>query len=136
MNMLNQIVLEGRLTSDVEVRQTTKGTKVVNFTIANNYDSKDGVLYMPCQAWAKLAEIVETHYKKGSHILVVGKMISNSFTAKDGKNITRMYLQASEIRPLYAGGKEQAPAKEHPEQKQEEKTPQYTAPEESFTTPF
>lgn len=101
MNMFNQIVVEGRLTDDPVLRTTSKGAHVVSFNLANNYDdANNGVLYFSVQAWSKLADIVKEQYKKGSWVVVIGKMINNSYTAKDGKQVARTIVRAQEIRGI------------------------------------
>ena len=86
---LNKMMLGGRLTSDVELRQTPKGDSVVSGSIAVNRRSKgaDGTYptdFFSFIAWRRLAEFISTYFKKGSSILLIGEMQNRSWTDKKG----------------------------------------------------
>ena len=80
MNGLNDCNFIGRLTKDPEVRNTTGGKKVANFSIAveEKFRDKDGneqknVEYLDCAAWGGLANVVESFLKRGSAVFIKGK---------------------------------------------------------------
>ena len=82
---INKIVLGGRLTSDVELRQTPQGTSVVTFAIAVNRKGKDAQAdFINCQAWRQTAEIISKHFKKGSAICVTGSIQNRTWTDQQG----------------------------------------------------
>ncbi len=127
MNMFNQIVVEGRLTEDPVLRTTAKGAHVVSFNLANNYDDANkGVLYFSVQAWSKLADIVNEQYKKGSWVIVVGKMINNSYTGKDGKPVSRSIIRAQEIRGIGYGTAGKGKQPQEPVQEKSQGMPETT----------
>lgn len=76
--MVNNVVLIGRLTKDVELRKTTSGNSVVSFTLAVNRDFvKEGQQetdFIQCQAWNKTAELMNEYLHKGSMIAVQGRI--------------------------------------------------------------
>lgn len=86
---LNKVVLGGRLTADVELKQTTSGVSVCSFSIAvNRRYSKEGdqqTDFISCQAWRNTAEFISKYFKKGSSICVVGSIQQRSWTDKDGQ---------------------------------------------------
>ena len=88
--MLNKVILMGRLTKDVEVRQTNSGTAVANFSLAVNrgYKREGGpdADFINCIAWAKTAETMAKHTAKGRQIAVDGRIETSSYE-KDGKRI-------------------------------------------------
>ena len=88
---INNIVLTGRLTKDVELRATASGTNVCNFTLAvDDYNGKDNVAYfIECVIWGKQAEFLNNYCKKGNQIGVVGKLTTRSYDRKDG---TKAYV--------------------------------------------
>ena len=51
--MINHMTLQGRLTRDPELRQTTGGVPVCSFTVAwsEKYKDRESKLFMPCTAW-------------------------------------------------------------------------------------
>lgn len=82
---MNMIILKGRLTADPELKQTTSGVHVVDFTLAvpRRFD-KDKTDFLRCIAWRQTAEFISQHFVKGSQILVTGAMQNEQWTDKDG----------------------------------------------------
>ncbi len=77
--MLNKVVLIGRLTQDPELRYTSSGTPVSNFTLAveRNYKNRDGerdVDFIPIVTWRGLAETCAQHLGKGRMVAVSGRL--------------------------------------------------------------
>lgn len=77
--MLNRIVLIGRLTRDPELRYTSNGTPVCNFTLAveRNYTNRDGerdVDFINIVTWRGLAENCARHLGKGRLVGVDGSL--------------------------------------------------------------
>lgn len=87
---LNKVILGGRLTSDVELKQTPTGVTVCSFGLAVNRSySKDGQQqtdFFNVTAWRQTAEFISKYFHKGSSILVVGKIQLRSWT--DANNAT------------------------------------------------
>jgi len=88
--MLNKVILMGRLTKDVEVRQTGSGTAVANFTLAVNKSFKreggPDADFISCIVWAKTAETMEKYTSKGRQIVVEGRIETSNYE-KDGQRI-------------------------------------------------
>ena len=88
--MLNHIVIMGRLTRDPELRKTGSGIAVASFTVAvdRDYSGKDGgekeTDFIDCVAWNGTAEFVEKYFKKGSMIVVSGRLQLRNWTDKEG----------------------------------------------------
>ena len=87
---MNKVILMGRLTRDVEMRQTTNGATVARFSIAvnrrfknseGNYDAD----FINCVAWRQTGEFISRYFQKGSMIAVVGSIQSRSWDGQDGK---------------------------------------------------
>lgn len=87
---LNKVVLAGRLTSDVELRQTSSGVPVCSFAIAvNRRLSKEGERqadFINCQAWRVTAEFISKYFHKGSSICIVGSIQTRSWKDNNGNN--------------------------------------------------
>ena len=89
---LNKVVLCGKLTADVELKQTTNSKKVASFNLAINrrpYLDNNGQKvvetdFITCVAWNKTAEIIATYFRKGSSLCVTGAIQSRSWK-KDGQ---------------------------------------------------
>lgn len=86
---MNKVILMGRLTKDVEMRQTPNGIAVARFTIAvNRRFAKDGgqqADFINCIAWRKTGEFISRYFQKGSMIAVVGSIQTRSWDGNDGK---------------------------------------------------
>ena len=76
MANFNKVIIVGHLTRDPETRHTQSGTAVANLGIAVNhrYKDKDEVCFVDVTAWGRLAEIVEQYMRKGSAVLVEGRL--------------------------------------------------------------
>lgn len=86
--MVNNVVLIGRLTKDIELRMTTSGNSVVSFTLAVSRDFvKDGQQdtdFIQCQAWNKTAELMNEYLHKGSLIAVQGRLSVREYKDQNG----------------------------------------------------
>ena len=85
----NKLILGGRLTADVEVKQTPNGVPVAQFSIAvNRKPSRDGQTqtdFFNCTAWRNTAEFVGKYFSKGSSICVIGSIQNRSWTDQNGQ---------------------------------------------------
>lgn len=85
---LNKVILAGRLTSDVELKQTPSGVAVATFSIAvNRKFSKEGEQqadFISCTAWRSSAEFISKYFRKGSSICIVGSIQTRSWKDSNG----------------------------------------------------
>ena len=104
--MLNRIVLIGRLTRDPELRYTSNGVPVSNFTLAveRNYTNRDGetdVDFIKVVTWRKLAENCAHHLVKGQMVGVDGSLqIRKSKSEKDGRTYINPEVVADNVKFL------------------------------------
>ncbi len=78
---LNKVILGGRLTADVELKQTPQGVSVTTFSIAVNRRGKEAQTdFINCQAWRQTAEFICKFFKKGSSICISGSIQTRSWT--------------------------------------------------------
>ena len=90
----------GRLAQDPEVRYTQSGKAVASFNLAvNRYGQKDSADFIPIVAWEKLAEVIGNNLKKGSQVLVEGRMQVRSYETQDGqkRRATEVIVQTVEF---------------------------------------
>jgi single-strand DNA-binding protein len=89
---MNKIIISGRLVKDPELRTTTSGTEVCNFTVAVDRRIKKGeekqADFIDCTAWGKSGVFVSTYFHKGDGIEVEGRMESRKYADRDGNNRT------------------------------------------------
>ncbi len=87
---MNKVILMGRLTRDVEMRQTPSGVSLARFSIAVNRrfagkDAQQQADFINCVAWRQTGEFIARYFRKGSMIAVVGSIQSRSWDGQDGK---------------------------------------------------
>lgn len=87
---MNLVILVGRLTRDPELRNTSSGTEVANFTVAVDRFAKKGednqCDFIDCVAWRQSGVFVNTYFHKGDGIIVEGRLESRKWQDKDGNN--------------------------------------------------
>lgn len=89
--MINNVVLAGRLTKDVDLRYTQSGKASARFNLAVNRSFKNAngeydADFISCQIWSKSAEALANFTKKGSLIGVTGRIQTGSYE-KDGQRV-------------------------------------------------
>lgn len=94
--MLNRLHLQGRFTRDLELKQTTSGVEVVNFTLAwsEKYKDKETTLFINCVAYRSMAIHIANFFTKGDQVLVEGKLTSRSYDDKEGnkRHVTELLV--------------------------------------------
>ncbi len=94
---MNKVILIGRVTSDIELRQTNDGTPYTYFTIAiNRVGNREQTDFIPCVAWRGTSELMNNYVSKGSLIGVEGRMEVYT-TQVDGKYNTRINVNVSQV---------------------------------------
>lgn len=86
---LNKVVLAGRLTADVELKNTQGGIAVCSFNLAINRrfqrEGEQNADFITCQAWRSTAEFISKYFRKGSSICVTGSIQTRSWTDGNGQ---------------------------------------------------
>jgi single-strand DNA-binding protein len=102
MEMLNRVILMGRLTADPELRSTQNGTSVVQFTIAveRGY-AKEGqekqTDFIQCVGWKQTAEFISKYFRKGRMIAVEGSIQTRNYEDKQGNKRTAVEVIVSNV---------------------------------------
>ena len=102
--MLNHIILIGRLTREPEMRYTTNGIAVTNFTLAveRNFTNQQGerdVDFITIVTWRKLAENCAQHLGKGRLVAVDGSLQIRK-SESNGRTYINPEVIAQEVRFL------------------------------------
>lgn len=112
MNSLrNKVQLIGNIGQTPEVISFENGSKLAKLTIATNetFKNSKGEKQVDTQwhnlvAWGKTADIIEKYLKKGQEIAVEGKLVHETYDAKDGSKRYASKIQISEL--VMLGGKQ------------------------------
>ncbi len=90
MRGFSKAIITGNLTRDPELRSTPNGASVCSFTVAVNRvyrdasgEQKEDVSFIDCSAWGKLAEMISQYAKKGTGVLVSGRLDQRSWEDKN-----------------------------------------------------
>lgn len=89
--MINNVVLVGRLTKDVELKKTQSGTSVVTLDLAvqrkYKQEGQPDSDFIRCVAWKKTADLMHQYLSKGSLIGVEGHIQTRSYDNQQGQRV-------------------------------------------------
>ena len=103
---LPQITATGNLTSDPELRFTSSGKAVANWTVACNKKRKNeqtnewedvATCFLRCSIWEGKAEAVAEKLTRGDEVTVVGSLKQSEYTDKDGNKRTSYDVDAFSV---------------------------------------
>lgn len=98
---MNKVILMGRLTREPEVSSSASGTTFARFSIAvDRKFKKEGepdADFFNCTSFGKQSEFVERYLKKGTKVVVTGRLQNNNYTNKDGQKIYDIRVMVEEI---------------------------------------
>ena len=97
--MLNKVILMGRITQDLEVKQTPSGVSVLSFTVAVQRSfARQGeerqTDFINCVAWRQQAEFIGRYFRKGRMIAIEGNLRTRTYDDKNGTKhyVTEVYV--------------------------------------------
>ena len=86
----SKAIITGNITRDPELRTTPSGATVCSFSVAVNRTFRDSsgnqqesVSFIDCSAWGKAGEIISQFAKKGTGIMVSGRLDQRSWEDKN-----------------------------------------------------
>ena len=84
---MNKVILIGRISSDIDVKQTQSGTSTATFSVAVDRNMGAGkekaTDFIRCVAWGKTSEFLAKYFSKGKQIALEGNIKTGSYE-KDG----------------------------------------------------
>ena len=104
---MNRVELTGRLTKDIELRQTPNGVSTTTFTLAVDRRTKEqqSADFIQCVAWRQSADYLSAYGRKGDWLEVTGRMQVRTYD-QDGHRIYITEVVADEVHLV--GGKKNA----------------------------
>lgn len=111
MSSYCKVIILGRLGRDPEVRSTTNGKKVANFSLATDsgYGENRATDWHNCSAWEKSADIVERFVRKGDLLMVEGRLTYRKYTNKQGADVTAAEVQVDRVTLMPKAGSSESP---------------------------
>ena len=112
---INCVLIGGNLTRDPELKFLPDGTAVCNFNVVVNEkytdkkgEKKENVCFVEVVAWKKTAELAAEYLRKGSPVVVEGKLAQDNWEDKEtGKKRSKTKLTASKVH--FVGPKSEVP---------------------------
>lgn len=102
---MNNVVLIGRLTKEIELKYTQSGTAVASFNLAvqrsfKNANGEYETDFIMCQIWRKAAENLANFTHKGSLIAVGGSVQTRNYENNEGQRVYVTEINVSEFQLL------------------------------------
>jgi single-strand DNA-binding protein len=105
--MFNKVILVGNLTRDLELRYLQSGTAVGNTGIAvnrkfksSNGEQRDETLFIDITFFGRTAEIANQYLRKGSKVLVEGRLKLDSWEDQNGGKRSRHTIVVENMQML------------------------------------
>jgi len=138
--MYNKVIMIGNLTRDIELKYLPSGAAIAKSAIATSHkykaqngEQKEEVCFLDFNVFGKAAEILNQYVRKGSKVMLEGRLVFEQWQANDGSNRNRHTLRVDEFKFLdskndsgnMGGGYNQAP--QQVAQPQYNQQPQYNS---------
>ena len=109
---MNKVLMMGRLTKDPEITyaKSDQNKAIARYTIAINRvvkkDTEPAADFIPCVAFGKSAEFAQKYLKKGTKLVVEGRLFQNSWVDAETKK-NRSSINIIVDRQEFAEGKKE-----------------------------
>jgi single-strand DNA-binding protein len=105
--MYNKVILVGNLTRDIEVRYSQSGSAIANSAIATSRkfksqmgEQKEEVMFVDITFFGRTAEIANQYLRKGSKVLVEGRLTFQQWVAQDGSKRSKHSVTVENLQML------------------------------------
>ena len=111
---MNKIELTGRLTATPELKTTTSGKSVTEFTLAvdRRPQTEHQADFIRCTAWDKVADLICRYKQQGDLIAVCGSLRIETYKDRNGNDKSKTYVLVAEVE--FLGSRQQAAAPNAP----------------------
>lgn len=102
---MNVISIAGNISKDAEIRYTTTGDPVANFSIADNQGKDKEAIFWNAGLYGKRAESLSKFLTKGQAVTISGTVSTNKYTDKNGIERIGYNIRVNDV-ALQGGKKE------------------------------
>ena len=148
--MYNKVILVGNLTRDIELRYSQSGMGIANTAMAtsrkftSNGEKKEEVCFVDITFFARSAEVANQYLRKGSKILVEGRLNFDQWVDQNGQKRSKHSVVVETMQMLDSKGDNQntgyqpqqsQPQQQVPQQQQQAQSYQAPAKQQSYGQP-
>ena len=139
--MYNKVIMIGNLTRDIELKYLPSGSAIAKGALATSHkykmqtgEQKEEVCFIDFSVFGKGGEILNQYVRKGSKVMLEGRLVFEQWTAQDGSNRSRHTLRVEEFKFLdtkndpMGGGSYNAPQMQQPNAQMQQPQQQYNQP--------
>ena len=135
--MYNKVIMVGNLTRDIELRYSQSGMGIANTAIAtsrkftSNGEKKEEVCFVDITFFARSAEIANQYLRKGSKILVEGRLNFDQWVDQNGQKRSKHSVVVETMQMLDSKGDNQGGGNNNyqaPQQNQSQQQQSYQQP--------
>ena len=96
---MNIVILKGNLTKEIELKYTPSGTAVAKSSIAitDGFGDKQKTNFFELTFWGKTAEMVNQYFRKGSQILINGRLQQETWTDQQGQKKSKISVIVEKV---------------------------------------
>jgi len=105
--MYNKVIMIGNLTRDIELKYLPSGSAIANGAIATSHkykmqngEQKEEVCFLDFSIFGKGGEIFNQYVRKGSKVMLEGRLVFQQWKAQDGTNRSRHAMNVTEFKFL------------------------------------
>lgn len=105
--MFNKVIFLGNLTKNIDVKYSPNGTVVGTSSIASNYkyksntgEQKDETCFLDFTLFGRSAEVANQYLKKGSKVLLEGRLVLETWTGQDGNQRSKHSLRVDNMKMI------------------------------------
>ena len=94
----NKVVIMGRLSQDIEVKQVGSTNKASTSVAVNHgYKDKRESYFFSVEAWGNTSDRLTQFWKKGMPILIEGRLKQESWSDQSGQKKSRILIVAESV---------------------------------------
>ncbi len=105
--MYNKVITIGYLTRAIETRYMNNGTAIAKSAIATSHkyksqtgEQKDEVCFLDFNIFGRSAEVAQQYLKKGSKVMLEGRLVLEQWTGQDGSKKSKHSLRVESMKML------------------------------------
>ncbi len=140
--MFNKVILVGNLTRDIEIRYLPSGQALAKTAIATNRkykvngEPKEEVCFIDITFWGRSAEVANQYLRRGSKVLVEGRLNFEQWTNQEGKKQSRHSVTVENMQMLPKSDSDGGGYQPQQSQSQTQQPAQQQQPQQSYQKPY